>query len=171
MNNFSWAVLCFSILGTGLYVMGPNSNKPKAKDFYTFDASKPVKLITADEFEEKVLKSTRPAIVEAYAPWCGYCVRMTPVFKQVAQEMGNDYDFYAINTDSAPNFSSQYSIITIPAILLFKDGHIVDRSGSISTEDLKAKILKNFGQPAITQMPNESESELDINPEDKDDIE
>jgi len=102
--------------------------------------SKERELKTA-EFEEAVLKSDKVSIVDFWAPWCGYCVRMMPVFEELAEEMGDKVNFFKVNTDEEVSLAQQNKIEILPTFAIFKNGEIVDRKiGYIPASELKAAI-------------------------------
>ena len=72
-----------------------------------------------DTFESLVLHSTEPTLVEFWAPWCGHCRRLAPVFEQMADE---GQRIVKVNVDTAPRTVRQYGVGSIPALLYFKNG-------------------------------------------------
>ena len=96
--------------------------------------------VTEQNFEEEVLKSGQLTIADFWAPWCGYCVKLTPVIEELAKEM-QDVKFVKINTDECMNIARNYSINGLPCILIFKDGVPHDRLvGTIP----KTKIIEGI---------------------------
>jgi len=95
-------------------------------DASTF-AGKPF-TITDATFQQDVLQSTGPPIlVDAWAPWCGPCRAIAPVLEQLAAEAQNRYRIGKLNVDENPRIASQYQISSIPTMLIFKGGKLVDR--------------------------------------------
>lgn len=83
---------------------------------------------TSDEkFEQEVLKSDKPTLVDFWAPWCGPCLMMAPAFESLAQEYQGRISFAKIDTDENPETPSQYGIMGIPTLIIFKGGKEVDR--------------------------------------------
>lgn len=98
------------------------------------------KEITMYDFETEVLNNSKPAIVDFYADWCGPCKMMAPVFKELSSEI-TDCDFYKINIDNEQDLANKYQVMSIPTVIIFKDGEPVLTSvGFLSKDDLAEKI-------------------------------
>lgn len=82
--------------------------------------------ITENEFEEKVLKNDKPAFVDFFATWCGPCQMMAPILEEVSNE-NPEVDFFAIDIDDAENLSEEYGVMSVPNMMLFKNGEVADR--------------------------------------------
>ncbi|MBO4311280.1 MAG: thioredoxin [Lachnospiraceae bacterium] len=82
--------------------------------------------ITENEFEEKVLKNDKPAFVDFFATWCGPCQMMAPILEEVSNE-NPEVDFFAIDYDDAENLSEEYGVMSVPNMMLFKNGEVADR--------------------------------------------
>ncbi len=97
--------------------------------------------LTDDNFEELVLKSDKPALVDFWAVWCGPCRMVGPI----VEEISNDYDGKAVvgkvDVDNNPGIAAKYGIRNIPTILFIKDGEIVDKQvGAVPKEKLAEKL-------------------------------
>ena len=89
--------------------------------------SKPV-VITDQTFEREVLQTRgRPILVDCWAPWCGPCRMIAPVLDQLAAESSGRYRIAKLNVDDNPQIASRFNIASIPTLLIFKDGKLVDR--------------------------------------------
>ena len=82
--------------------------------------------ISANEFEEKVLKSELPVLVDFFATWCGPCKMMLPIVEAIEKEMEGKVNVYKIDTDEATDLAMKYNIMSIPTFLIFKNGEVVN---------------------------------------------
>jgi thioredoxin 1 len=88
--------------------------------------SKPIHVSDA-EFQEKVLNSATPVIVDFWAPWCGPCRMVAPILDELAKEYGEKLVIAKVNTDENPQWAMKYGVQGIPTMLFVKDGQLVDR--------------------------------------------
>ena len=89
--------------------------------------SKPV-VITDQTFEREVLQARgQPVLVDCWAPWCGPCRLIAPVMDQLAAESQGQYRITKLNVDENPQTASHFQIASIPTMLIFKDGNLIDR--------------------------------------------
>ncbi len=77
--------------------------------------------ITSKNFEEEVLKAEGPVIIDFYADWCGPCKMMSPIIDNIAEEV-NNAKVGKINVDEAQDLAAMYNVMSIPTIIIFKDG-------------------------------------------------
>ena len=84
-------------------------------------------IITENEFTEKVLKAEGPVLVDFFATWCGPCKMLAPVIDQVAEEVKGKGLVYKVDVDQSAQAAAQYGIMSIPTLVLFENGEIVQR--------------------------------------------
>ena len=82
----------------------------------------PVINLTSENFENEVLKSEKPVLVDFWAEWCGPCRMMAPVVEELEKEMGNEVKFAKINIDECPDLAEKYNVMSIPTFKCFKNG-------------------------------------------------
>lgn len=96
---------------------------------------------TDDNFTEEVLKSDMPVVVDFHAEWCGPCKMMGPVIDQLAVEYAGTWKIGKCDVDSAPQIAEKYGIQSIPSLLFFKNGEVVDKMvGFSAKEKIVAKL-------------------------------
>ncbi len=85
-----------------------------------------IKNCNENDFEDEVLKSNLPVIVDFWAEWCGPCKMLSPILEELSDEMKNEINVIKVNLDENQDLAMKYSIRSIPTLLLFKDGNLVD---------------------------------------------
>ena len=78
-------------------------------------------------FESDVLKSSAPVVVDFWAEWCGPCRTLTPILDKVVAEKAGQVELAKVNVDENPNTAAKYGIMSIPTLMLFKNGEIASR--------------------------------------------
>jgi len=97
--------------------------------------------VTDQDFEEAVIKSTLPALVDLWAPWCGPCRTVAPVIDKLAERYQGKFKFYRLNVDENPQTASKYGVMSLPTLIFFKDGKAVDTViGAVPERVLQPKI-------------------------------
>ena len=80
--------------------------------------------IDNQNFNEKVIQSEKPVIIDFYADWCGPCKMMSPIVDQIAEELGEKATVGKINVDENQDLAMEYGVMSIPTIIFFKDGSV-----------------------------------------------
>lgn len=94
--------------------------------------------ITKDNFENEVLKSDKPVLVDFFATWCGPCKALAPVIKEIAEER-SDIKVAKIDVDENMELARQYKVVSIPTIMVFKNGEVTNKTMGLQA---KEKILE-----------------------------
>ena len=97
--------------------------------------------VTAANFEQEVMKSDKPVLVDFWAEWCGPCKALSPILDEIATEMSGKANVVKVNVDQAADLAQKYGIRGIPTLIFFKDGEV--KSTLIGNQP-KAEIVKNI---------------------------
>ncbi len=100
--------------------------------------------LTDKNFEEKVLKSDKPVLVDFWAEWCGPCRTVAPIVSELADDYEGKAVVGKIDVDSNPKIATDYGIRNIPTILFFKDGEVVDKQVGAVPKSVLASKIKNL---------------------------
>jgi thioredoxin 1 len=100
--------------------------------------------VTDSTFEQEVLKSEVPVLVDFWAPWCGPCRMVAPVVDEIAQQYEGQVKVVKVNTDENPNVASQYGIRSIPTLMIFKAGQRVDMVVGAVPKTTLANTLEKY---------------------------
>lgn len=99
------------------------------------------KHINGDQFEEEVVKSDLPVLVDFWAPWCGPCKMLGPILEEVAADNDGKLKVVKVNVDENNELAQKFDIMSIPTMFLFKNGEVVDSFvGAMSKQTLNDKL-------------------------------
>ena len=93
------------------------------------------------DFEQQVIKSTLPVVVDFWAPWCTPCRMIGPVVDKLSEEFKDKVKFCKVNVDENKQMPSKYKVMSIPMLIFFKNGELVDQSmGAVPEKTLRSKV-------------------------------
>jgi len=103
--------------------------------------------VTDESFDQDVLKSGKPVLVDFWAEWCGPCKQIAPALEQIAAELGGQVTIAKVNIEDSPSTPSRYGVRGIPTLMLFKDGQMTSmKVGAMP----KQKILEWLGEAGVS---------------------
>lgn len=95
-----------------------------------------------ETFEQEVLQSDIPVLVDCWATWCGPCKMIAPIVKEIADEYDGKILVGKVNVDEEPDLTMQYNVSSIPTLMVFKNGQLVNRAVGYREKDEILKMLK-----------------------------
>ncbi|MEX0940171.1 MAG: thioredoxin [Candidatus Babeliales bacterium] len=102
--------------------------------------------ITKENYETEIINTDKPIIIDVFAPWCGPCQQMMPIFEELEKEYGDKYKFVKLNVDESRELAVQYGVTSIPTFVFLKNGEVQGKeTGYIAKEDLLEKIKDLLG--------------------------
>lgn len=103
-----------------------------------------VQILNDNSFNEEINKE-RVIVVDFFASWCGPCKMLAPVFEDLSNEMGDNANFFKVDIDQSLELARTYGINTVPTMLVFKNGEVVDKMvGFMPKESLRSKISEQL---------------------------
>ena len=106
--------------------------------------------VTDADFEQMVLKSDTPVMVDFWAPWCGPCRAVAPVLEDLAGEYAGKIVVAKVNTDENPVWAQKYGVMAIPTLIFFKGGKMVDRVEGAGPKSFYKTRLEAILQESVT---------------------
>ena len=101
--------------------------------------------LTQENFDNEVIKSEIPVLVDFWAEWCGPCRMISPIVDQIASEYSGKLKVGKVNVDEAQEIAIKYSVMSIPTLMVFKKGQVVDQViGAMDKEQLLGRLKRNF---------------------------
>jgi thioredoxin 1 len=102
--------------------------------------------ITKDNFNQEIVESTMPIVMDVYASWCGPCIQLAPHFEALEKELKDTYKFVKLNVDEARDISIKYGVTSVPTIIFIQNNQVKGKiTGYMSKADLKARIEEYLG--------------------------
>ncbi len=106
--------------------------------------TKQVQTTNRDAFEQDVISSDRPVLVDFYADWCGPCRVIGPIVEELANEYEGKIDVRKVNVDDNPELTRQFGIRGIPTLILFKDGEPAETVVGVVTKSALAVVIDRY---------------------------
>ncbi|MBN2878231.1 MAG: thioredoxin [Clostridia bacterium] len=101
------------------------------------------KNLTKNDFNDVITNSGKPVLVDFWAAWCGPCRMLTPIVDELSKEFGDDVVIAKVNVDEEIELAQAYGVMSIPTVIIFKDGRIVDNSVGVRPKHYYAETIKN----------------------------
>lgn len=100
--------------------------------------------LTDANFEEKVLKSEQPVLVDFYADWCGPCRLQGPIIEEVASAVGDKIKIFKMDIDANPQTAQKFQIMSIPTLIIFQKGEIAEKLTGLQSKDFLLEKLNSI---------------------------
>lgn len=98
--------------------------------------------ITVDNFEQEVLNSDVPVMIDFWATWCMPCKMLAPVIEELAEEANGAYKVGKIDVDKSPSLAAQFGVMSIPTVIVFKNGKAAEKSVGVVPKSQLEALLK-----------------------------
>jgi thioredoxin 1 len=101
--------------------------------------------VSDTSFEQDVLKSDKPVLVDFWAPWCGPCQMVGPIVEEIAKDNAEKLSVAKVNVDDCPNVATEYGVMSIPTLIVFKGGQEVERhTGALPKPAVQQLVSRHF---------------------------
>lgn len=97
--------------------------------------------ISTKNFDSEVINSQTPVLVDFFAEWCGPCKMLSPIIDDIAEQMKSKIKIGKIDIDESPDLASKFSVMTVPTLILFKDGEAVEKSVGVKSKDAIIEMI------------------------------
>nr|MBP3681450.1 thioredoxin [Clostridia bacterium] len=91
--------------------------------------------LNKENFEKEVVQSEKTVLVDFYADWCGPCKMLSPILEEIASELGEKVKVGKLNVDESNDLAFEYEVMSIPTLILFENGKVVDRLTGLRSKD------------------------------------
>lgn len=100
-------------------------------------------VLTSDNFQKEVLDSGMPVLIDFWAPWCGPCRALTPVVEELGQELAGKVKVGKVNVDEQRELAAKFGIMSIPTLMVFRDGKVSGTSLGLKPKEMILKMLED----------------------------
>ena len=100
--------------------------------------------LTTENFEQEVIKSDKPVLVDFWAQWCGPCRVLTPLIDELANEYDGKVKVCKLNIDDAPDVATRYGVMSIPTVMVFNEGQVAGESVGVVPKEKLISMFSNL---------------------------